>query len=221
MSYARDLSSEEYIRRASVIHATFDSMMESDPVGFGERFYKTLLRDEPDIAELFEGTKIQTQAVKFITMVRHTVNLLDDHRTFRFKMVELGRTHDTYGVKLPMLSSFGEALTRTLKAEAVFEGKWTDGMTSDWAWFWKVVESLFTEGILERRKEIEEKKEYKPRTILPVIDPVKDVTAADVDDVDLEPIPVKESAGKFAEVTGADADAAAAGAASTSSSSSS
>lgn len=169
--YARDLTRDEYLLRAEKIHTTFDVMMDSDPIGFGKRFYTNLLREEPEIAKLFDEDKIENQAAKFIAMVRHTVSLLDDDRTFQFKMIELGRTHDTYGVELSMLENFGAVLTNTLKNEDAVKPLWNDEIESHWGWFWKVVTQLFTEGILERRKEIDERKEYKPRSELPVIDP--------------------------------------------------
>ncbi|ETO25669.1 hypothetical protein RFI_11469 [Reticulomyxa filosa] len=71
-------------------------------------------------------------------------------------MVELGKVHNTYGVQLSQLHSFGDVLTESVRRNIPL--KWTEEHTKAWQWFWKIVVDLFSRGMLEH---IEEKKELE------------------------------------------------------------
>jgi len=154
--FARDTTPQQFLQNARAIHETFDGVISDDPQRFSVTFYQNLLEGEPDIANLFKNIEINQQGAKFISMVRHCIHLLDDHRTFEYKMVELGKVHHNYGVQVTQLQSFGDVLTNTVRRNSPL--KWTEQHTKAWQWFWKIVVDLFSRGILEQ---IEEKKELE------------------------------------------------------------
>eukprot|EP00485_Elphidium_margaritaceum_P005698 CAMPEP_0202688034 /NCGR_PEP_ID=MMETSP1385-20130828/3568_1 /ASSEMBLY_ACC=CAM_ASM_000861 /TAXON_ID=933848 /ORGANISM="Elphidium margaritaceum" /LENGTH=380 /DNA_ID=CAMNT_0049342909 /DNA_START=125 /DNA_END=1267 /DNA_ORIENTATION=+ len=113
----RELTQEEMIRFAASIHSTFDTALTSDPKGLAAGFYKNLLAEQPDIAQLFENkhTTFETQSARFIVMLHHAIKLLDDTNTFTEKLESLSADHVAYGVQVPMLHSFGTVLIDSVK----------------------------------------------------------------------------------------------------------
>jgi len=160
--FAKDTTPQQYMEYARVIHETFDAVITDDPQSFITVFYQELLESQPDIANLFKHSEIKQQGAKFISMVRHCIHLLDDHRTFEYKMVELGKTHFTYGVELTQLQSFGDVFTDNLRRGTPL--KWTDEHTKAWEWFWKIVVDLFSRGMLEYQEEKKRNGRVKKRT---------------------------------------------------------
>jgi len=173
----RELSREEMIRFAHSIHSTFDTALTTDPKGFAENFYKNLLNEQPDIAQLFKkkNTTFEKQSARFIIMLNHAIKLLDDTDTFTTKLESLSAQHVEYGVQIPMLQSFGSVLIAQVKSlnikyynqqssnnnkesaedEKDSDGdvnllkiaKWTDKQDDAWNWFWKVVVGVMSSGM--------------------------------------------------------------------------
>lgn len=113
----RELTREEMIEFAHYIHSTFDTALTTDPKGFAENFYKNLLNEQPDIAQLFraKNTTFEKQSARFIIMLNHAIKLLDDTDTFTQKLDSLSAQHVEYGVQIPMLQSFGSVLIEQVK----------------------------------------------------------------------------------------------------------
>jgi len=153
--FALDMSPRQYMEHANNIHETFDAAIADDPQHVSDVFYEKLINNQPDIADLFQNTEIKQQGAKFVSMVRHCIHMLDDHRTFENKMVELGKTHEGYGVKLSQLQSFGDILIEVIRSYCPVI--WTEKHTDSWQWFWRIVVNLFSRGILEKQ---EEKKDF-------------------------------------------------------------
>jgi len=144
-SLMQDLTRDKYLRYVSLIHITYDNMMNDDPLIFGEKFYRALVASQPDIANLFKETEVRKQGAKFISMLRHAIRLLDDEKTFGSKLSALSEHHVTYGVKLEHLNAFGEVLVEELKK---VNGKlWDEEVDDAWLWFWHIVVNIFSEGL--------------------------------------------------------------------------
>lgn len=113
----RTLTTEEIIEFAHYIHVTFDTALTTDPKAFAQAFYKNLLNEQPDIAQLFKqkNTTFEKQSARFIAMLNHAIKLLDDTDTFTQKLESLSAQHVEYGVQIPMLQSFGEVLVAEVK----------------------------------------------------------------------------------------------------------
>eukprot|EP01083_Nonionella_stella_P075341 204794_1 len=183
----RELKREEMIQYASYIHESFDCALTSDPKAFADRFYKCLLEEQPDIAELFQDTLFERQSSRFIAMLNHAIKLLDDTRTFTQKLELLSAQHVDYGVQIPMLQSFGDALIRQVKQlnvdsyekqqsndgnkkeQGAYESiellrfvKWTEGHDDAWDWFWKIVVAVMSQGMTKKIKEIKDAKKVIP-----------------------------------------------------------
>jgi len=173
--FAKDTTPQEYMENARAIHETFDAVLTDDPQRFSEGFYKELVESQPDIADLFKNTEFKQQGAKFISMVRHCIHLLDDHRTFEYKMVELGKVHHTYGVQISQLQSFGEVFTSCVQHSTSL--KWTERYKKAWQWFWKIVVDLFSRGILEHleeKKDMEDQKKEQQEVREAVINALND-----------------------------------------------
>mmetsp|Transcript_45981 Transcript_45981/g.41158 ORF Transcript_45981/g.41158 Transcript_45981/m.41158 type:complete len:386 (+) Transcript_45981:203-1360(+) len=113
----KELTREQMIEFAHYIHDTFDTALTIDPKGFAENFYKNLLNEQPDIAQLFKkkNTTFEKQSTRFIAMLSHAIKLLDDTDTFTQKLESLSAQHVEYGVQIPMLQSFGTVLIGQVK----------------------------------------------------------------------------------------------------------
>merc|ERR1712048_571581 len=100
------------------VHETFDTALTTDPQSFAKAFYKNLLKEQPEIAKLFDDAQsnFELQSTKFIAMLNHAIKLLDDTNTFTIKLEALATKHVDYGVKIPMLQSFGDVLLKQVKA---------------------------------------------------------------------------------------------------------
>eukprot|EP01083_Nonionella_stella_P214918 773986_1 len=113
----KELKREEMIEFAQYIHITFDTALTTDPKLFAENFYKNLLNEQPDIAQLFKdaNTSFERQSSRFIAMLNHAIKLLDDTNSFSLKLELLSSQHVDYGVQIPMLQSFGDVLISQVK----------------------------------------------------------------------------------------------------------
>ena len=113
----KELTQEEMVEFAHHIHVSFDTALNTDPKAFAQNFYKNLLNEQPDIAQLFKNknTTFETQSVRFIAMLNHAIKLLDDTDTFTQKIESLSAAHVDYGVEIPMLQSFGTVLIQQVK----------------------------------------------------------------------------------------------------------
>jgi len=177
----RVLTTEEMIEFAHYIHSTFDIALTNDPKEFAETFYKALLEQQPDIAKVFDSksTSFETQSTRFIAMLNHAIKLLDDTHSFTTKLQKLSRKHVEYGVKIPMLQSFGDSLIQQVKLlniktyneeqkddnlQILASAKWTEKHDNAWNWFWKVVIDVFTEGMNQEQQEMKNKKQQDSNT---------------------------------------------------------
>jgi len=113
----KELQREEMIAFAANVHDTFDTALTTDPGAFASAFYKNLLDEEPEIAKLFsaQNTSFEVQSTRFIAMLNHAIKLLDDTNSFTIKLEALATKHVGYGVKIPMLQSFGDVLLKQVK----------------------------------------------------------------------------------------------------------
>merc|ERR1719464_778461 len=110
----KELQREEMIAFAHNVHDTFDTALTTDPGAFASAFYQNLLKEEPEIALLFtaQNTSFEVQSTRFIAMLNHAIKLLDDTNSFTIKLEALATKHVGYGVKIPMLQSFGNVLLK-------------------------------------------------------------------------------------------------------------
>lgn len=120
-------------------------MMNDDPLSFGERFYKELVKTQPSVALLFKDTEVRKQGAKFISMLRHAIRLLDDEKTFHIKLEALSSQHVAYGVQVQHLEAFGKVLVAELRR--VNSKIWTTETSNAWDWFWSIVMELFSAGL--------------------------------------------------------------------------
>eukprot|EP01084_Bolivina_argentea_P181014 312677_1 len=173
----RHITPDDMVEFATNIHLTFDVALQSDPQGFAVEFYKTLLQQEPDIASLFSKSSMEEQAVRFISMLNHSIKLLDDTSTFGNKLEKLAAVHVEYGVEVNQLASFGDVLVRKTKElnmklynkklnkndsdnkddfmelDILSVPKWTEKHDEAWKWFWKVVVGVFSSGMTAKINE--------------------------------------------------------------------
>jgi len=167
----RQLSTEEMIEFAHNIHVTFDVALTSDPKGFAEKFYGGLLKEQPDIGQLFldKNTTFDTQSARFMAMLMHAIKMLDDTDHFTQSLDSLSEAHVGYGVEIPMLSAFGKSLISQVKRfnidyyeqqtkgqgddqkeetlDILKVGRWTQKQDDSWKWFWSVVVGVMSAGM--------------------------------------------------------------------------
>lgn len=175
----RQLTTDEMIEFAHNIHVTFDLALTSDPKGFAENFYKGLLKEQPDIGQLFldKNTTFDTQSARFMAMLMHAIKMLDDTDHFTQSLDSLSEAHVGYGVEVPMLDAFGKSLIAQVKVMNIkyFEeqakggggggdekdesldimrvGEWTKKQDDSWKWFWSVVVGVMSAGMNKVRED--------------------------------------------------------------------
>merc|ERR1719419_2002371 len=129
----RKLTTEEMIEFAHNIHVTFDVALTSDPKGFAEKFYRGLLKEQPDIGQLFldKNTTFDTQSARFMAMLMHAIKMLDDTDHFTQSLDSLSEAHVGYGVEVPMLDAFGKSLISQVKQFNIAQHGQLDGAEDD------------------------------------------------------------------------------------------
>lgn len=110
------LTKDDMLKRAKLIHETFNTALNTEPADFANNFYSNLLKKEPNIAKLFKEQTMQMQAAKFISMLRHAIQQMDDPKTFYDKIEKIAKDHIVFKLKMNHLRAFSEALIDECKA---------------------------------------------------------------------------------------------------------
>jgi len=122
------------------IHESLDNVMES-PVDFGNKLYHALLNNQCEITNLFPKTDFESQSAHFVSILGHTVRLLNDQTAFQNKIRSFANQYQQYGIKISQLELFGEVFIKTLK---VFNnGQWKPIHDEAWEWILHIVVKIF------------------------------------------------------------------------------
>jgi len=135
-----DVSPKTALEYFFAIHESLNNVMES-PVTFGVALYRALLNEQCEIANLFPKTEFESHSAHLVSMLGHTVRLLDDQVTFQNKIQSIAHQYRDYGIKIPQLQLFGNIFIKTLKA--INNDQWSPMHNESWEWFWDIVIKLF------------------------------------------------------------------------------
>jgi hemoglobin-like flavoprotein len=114
----------------------------------GKQFYSKLFAANPDLKKLF-SEDVNSQAAKLIATITFVVHKLNDVEGIMEDVLDLGRRHAKYNVKVEDFDSIARALIQTLGAS--MPNEWTNELEYAWIAVYRMLSETMIIGMRERK----------------------------------------------------------------------